>query len=50
VTTACDSRGTAFREEFDRTTKPCEYEIVPFENIVWEEKMPWEKKEELEES
>ena len=34
VTTARDSRGTAFREEFDRTTRPCEYEIVPWENIV----------------
>jgi cation transport regulator ChaC len=36
VTSAGDSRGTAFREEFDRTTRPCEHEIVPFEEIVME--------------
>ncbi len=39
LTNACDSRGTAFREEFDRTTRPWEYEIVSYKNIVWE-KMP----------
>jgi hypothetical protein len=36
VTNACDSRGMAFREEFDKTTRPCEYKIVSYENIVWE--------------
>jgi hypothetical protein len=36
VTNACDIRGTTFREEFDCTTRPCEYQIVPFENIVME--------------
>ncbi len=35
VTNACDSRGTDFREEFDRTTRPCEYEIVSIENILY---------------
>ncbi len=35
VTNACDSRGEDFRKEFDRTTRPCEYEVVPFENIIW---------------
>jgi len=35
LTNACDSRGTDFREEFDRTTRPCEYEIVSFENIIY---------------
>jgi hypothetical protein len=35
VTNACDSRGKDFRKEFDRTTKPCEYEVVPFKNIIW---------------
>ncbi len=36
VTGACDSRGKDFRTEFDRTTRPCEYEVVPFQNIIWE--------------
>ena len=36
VTDACDSRGKAFRDEFDKTTRPCEYEIVSYEDIVWE--------------
>jgi hypothetical protein len=40
VTSARDSRGLAFREEFDRTTRPCEYEIVPWEEIVLEN-WPW---------
>jgi len=35
VTNACDSRGKDFRKEFDRTTGPCEYEVVPFKNIIW---------------
>jgi hypothetical protein len=35
VTNACDSRGKDFRKEFDRTTRPCEYEVVPFKNIIW---------------
>ena len=35
VNEACDSRGEDFRKEFDRTTKPCEYEVVPYENIIW---------------
>jgi hypothetical protein len=36
VTNACDSRGSAFREEFDKSTRPCEYEIVSYKDIVWE--------------
>jgi len=36
VNEACDSRGEDFRKEFDRTTRPCEYEVVPYENIIWE--------------
>lgn len=40
VTSACDSRGLAFREECDRTTRPSEYEIVPWEEIVLEN-WPW---------
>jgi hypothetical protein len=35
VTNACDSRGKNFRKEFDRTTRPYEYEVVPFKNIIW---------------
>lgn len=40
ITSACDSRGLAFREECDRTTRPSEYEIVPWEEIVFEN-WPW---------
>lgn len=36
VTDACDSLGEEFRDEFDRTTRPCEYPIVPFKDIRWE--------------
>jgi hypothetical protein len=35
VTGACDSIGKDFREEFDATTRPCEYPIVPFRDIAW---------------
>lgn len=34
LTNACDNRGTDFREEFDRTTRPGEFEIVSIENIL----------------
>lgn len=36
VTSACDAKGENFRNEFDGSTRPCAYEVVPFKNIVWE--------------
>jgi hypothetical protein len=36
VASACDSIGKDFRREFDKSTKPCAYEVVPLEKIIWE--------------
>jgi len=36
VTGACDAIGKNFRNEFDKSTRPCKYEIVPVKNIIWE--------------
>jgi hypothetical protein len=36
VTGACDSIGKDFRDEFDRSTRPCAYQVVSYQEIVWE--------------
>lgn len=36
VTGACDAIGKNFRDEFDKTTKPCPYEVVPLKKVIWE--------------
>jgi hypothetical protein len=36
VTGACDLRGIEFREEFDKSTKPCEFPVLSYKDIVWE--------------
>ena len=36
VASACDAIGKNFREEFDKSTRPCVYEVVPYKDIVWE--------------
>jgi hypothetical protein len=36
VAKACDDRGKNFRDEFDKSTKPCAYPVVPYKQIVWE--------------
>ena len=36
VAGACDAIGKEFRDEFDRSTRPCSYPVVPFEKITWE--------------
>jgi hypothetical protein len=36
VTGACDAIGKNFRNEFDKSTGPCKYEVVPVKNIIWE--------------
>jgi hypothetical protein len=36
VTGACDARGKGFREDFDRSTRPCPYPVVSFKDIVRE--------------
>jgi hypothetical protein len=36
VTGACDAIGKNFRNEFDKSTRPCKYEVVPVKNIIWE--------------
>jgi hypothetical protein len=36
VASACDSIGKSFRNEFDKSTKACAYEVVPFKKIIWE--------------
>ncbi len=36
VTGACDGIGKEFREEFDSSTKPCTYPVVPYKDVVWE--------------
>ncbi len=36
VTAACDALGKTFREEFDRSTKPSSFQVVPVKSINWE--------------
>ena len=36
VTGACDARGEDFRNEFDKTTRPCTYPIVSYKDIIWD--------------
>jgi hypothetical protein len=36
VTGACDAVGKNFRDEFGKSTRPCEYQVVPYKEIVWE--------------
>jgi hypothetical protein len=35
VTGACDLRGREFRNEFDKSTKPCELLVLSYQDIVW---------------
>jgi hypothetical protein len=37
LASACDAIGKKFRDEFDKSMWPGKYEIVPSEDIVWEE-------------
>ncbi len=32
---ACESRGRAFHEEFDKSTRPCAFPVVSYKDIVW---------------
>jgi hypothetical protein len=36
VTGAFDAIGKDFRDEFDRSTRPCAYPVVPYDKIIWE--------------
>jgi hypothetical protein len=36
VTGACDAIGKDFRDEFDKSTRPCAYQVVSYQEIVWE--------------
>jgi hypothetical protein len=36
VASACDGIGKDFHSEFDKTTRPCVYQVVPLEKIIWE--------------
>jgi len=36
VTGACDARGKGFRNEFDKSTRPCGFPVVSFKDIIWE--------------
>jgi hypothetical protein len=36
VTGACDLRGKEFHDEFDKSTKSCEFPVLSYEDIVWE--------------
>lgn len=36
VTGACDLQGKEFRDEFDRSTRPCEFPVLSYRDIVWE--------------
>jgi len=36
VTGACDTLGKEFRGEFDRSTRPCAFEVVSYTMIKWE--------------
>lgn len=40
VTGACDAIGKDFRDEFDKSTRPCVYQVVSYKEIVWE-KAKW---------
>jgi len=35
VTGACDAIGKDFRNEFDKSTRPCIYPVVALKNIIW---------------
>jgi hypothetical protein len=37
VTGACDAIGKDFRDEFDKSTRPCAYQVMSYEEIVWEQ-------------
>ena len=36
VTGACDARGREFRNEFDKSTRPCAYPTVSYNDIIWD--------------
>jgi hypothetical protein len=36
VTGACDAIGKNFRDEFDKSTRPCAYQVVSYKEMVWE--------------
>jgi hypothetical protein len=36
VTNACDVIGKNFRDEFDKSTRPCAYQVLSYKEIVWE--------------
>jgi len=36
LASACDAIGKNFREEFDKSTRPCVYPVLPYKEIVWE--------------
>jgi len=36
VAGACDAIGKKFRDEFDSSTRPCAYPVVPYDKITWE--------------
>jgi hypothetical protein len=36
VTGACDAIGKNFRDQFDKSTRPCQYEVMSYKNIIWE--------------
>jgi len=36
VTGACDAIGKNFRGEFDKSTRPCAYQVVSFKKVIWE--------------
>jgi hypothetical protein len=36
VTGACNSRGKDFRDDFDKSTRPCAFPVLSYKNIVWE--------------
>jgi hypothetical protein len=35
VTGACDLRGKDFRDEFDKSTRPCAFPVLSYKNVVW---------------
>jgi len=37
VTGACDLRGKKFRDDFDKSTRPCAFPVLSYKNIVQEE-------------
>lgn len=36
VTGACNAKGEDFRNEFDKSTRPCAFPVVSYKNIIWE--------------